>query len=227
MKENLGKILLTFVVLFIVACATGVFYVIFSSDTNVDMFVVWLIFAAEGLKTVLKSGWNTAFAFFGTVSLLIWAIYFLVRTFFLKFSFKENGDPKVLDKPEDGWEEKNEATFIKCGSLLARIGIVFWALSLSMDFMSVCIPTAKQAAVIYIVPKMVNNADLREIPPNLFKLVNEGLKEMIESVKGDTVDAVKDVAAATKDVATEVAKDVTKDAIESVAEKAKEKLKKE
>jgi|GEM_PF-5000108 len=232
MKEILGKILVAFVVVVIVACAAGVFYVIFSSDTNVDMFVVWLIFAAEGLKTVLKSGWNTAFAAFGTISLIIWFIYFIFRFFYTKFTFNAAGDIETLTKPEDGWEEQNEATFIKCGGLLARIGIVFWVLSLSMDFASVCIPTAKQAAVIYIVPKMVNNSDLREIPPNLAKLVNEGLKEMIESVKGGAVEAVKDTANVAKDAAKEtanaakeVAKGAAKEAIDSVAEKAKEKLK--
>ena len=215
MKENIGKILFAIVSLAVIVCIGTVFYTIFSHDTNIDMLIVWMIFVAEGIKNVLKSGWNSSFCFVGSVSLIIWAVYFIFRIATSKGEI-DIGDGDTIDS----WDQKKEAIFQRYGHVFWKVGLTFWAISLSMDFIAAGIPTAKQSAVIYIVPKMVNNVDMQEIPPNLAKLVNEGLKEMILSVKGDVGEAAKE---AVKDAAN-ATKEVAKDAVGAVAEKAKQKI---
>jgi hypothetical protein len=49
---------------------------------------------------------------------------------------------------------------------------------------TVCIPTQKEIAAIYLIPKIVNNEQSQELPDNFLKLLNSKLKEYItESVK--------------------------------------------
>ena len=211
MKENLGKILLTVVALVTIVCISVVLSAIAAQNTVTDMFIVWLIFTAEGLKNLLMSKWNSTFCFIGSIFLIVWTIYFIVRIFSTKGALDVDGDEVVST-----WSEKKEEIFQKYGHVFWKIGIACWMLSLAMDFMAVGIPTAKQSAVIYVVPKMINNVDMQEIPPNLAELVNEGLKEMIISVKGDVGDVAKE--------AMQVTKEVAKDTIQETAEKVKEKV---
>lgn len=219
LKENFGKILLSAVVCVIVVSFSIIFYTLFSLGENMDMFIVWLIFAAEGLKNVLSGGWNSSFAFIGTVMLIIWFIYTMIRVLSSKYNEIKFEDSTV----ELSWDEKKEQIFKQYNGLFWKIGLTFWVLSLMMDFVAVGIPTAKQAAVIYIVPKMINNVDMQEIPPNLLKLVNEGLKEMIVSVKGEVGKVAKGVA----NNATQAAKNTAKEVLGVVVEKDVEKDKEE
>lgn len=213
MKEHIGKILFAFIAIAIIVSIGIAFKAIFSNGIYMDSFFVWLIFTAENIKNVLKSGWNTAFCFFGTIMLLAWLIYTAVRLFSTK-------DVKLEELEVDlTWDQKKEQIFQKYGKYFWKIGLTLWALSLSMDFVAAAIPTAKQSAVIYIVPKIINNAEMREIPQNLATLVNEGLKEMIKDVKGETVEAVKDAAKEAVGAAKEKAKDVTAETAEKVKEK--------
>lgn len=211
MAKNLSIFMFFIVVLTIIITAGIVLNSIFSSDTNIDMFIVWLIFMSEGLKKLLTSGWNSGFALIGSLMLFIWFAYFAIRIFSSKIDIELDNTTKI------SWSDKKEQIFQKYGNVFWKVGLTFWALSLSMDFLAVGIPTAKQSAVIYVVPKMMNNVDMQEIPPNLAKLVNEGLKEMIESVKGEVADVAKDAGV--------VAKDVAKDAVQEASNKVKEKIK--
>lgn len=51
----------------------------------------------------------------------------------------------------------------------------------SVIFFGCLIPSSKQAACIYIIPKIVNNEKIQEIPNNVIDLFNEGISEYIES----------------------------------------------
>lgn len=212
MKEHIGKILVALVLIVFFTSFAVVFYAIFSRDTGIDMFVVWAIFVAEGLKNLLKGGWNSAFCFIGTISLFVWAIYFVIRI----FSSKEDLDIDLDGHGDISWDKEKEAIFQKYGHVFWKIGVTFWVLSLMMDFVAVSIPTAKQSAVIYIVPKIVNNADMREIPTNLAILANEGLKELIAVVKDSSKEIAEEAIGASKEKA--------KEAISEVVSKAKEEI---
>lgn len=47
---------------------------------------------------------------------------------------------------------------------------------------STLIPTTKEAAAIYLVPKIVNNEELQKIPDNFLKLINEKMESYFNDV---------------------------------------------
>ncbi len=51
-------------------------------------------------------------------------------------------------------------------------------------FLVVALPTTKQMAAIIVVPKIVNNEQIQEIPENLLELCNEWTKDKIKEIKG-------------------------------------------
>lgn len=57
-----------------------------------------------------------------------------------------------------------------CKRLLFIFGILL--------FLSICIPTTKQAAIIYCLPKIANNEQVQKIPDKILKLSNEWLDEL-------------------------------------------------
>ena len=66
-----------------------------------------------------------------------------------------------------------------------RIAIKPWMYLLSIvfsitTFLAIIVPTTKQAAVIYCLPKIVNNEQVQEIPDKLLELSNTWLDETIE-----------------------------------------------
>lgn len=68
----------------------------------------------------------------------------------------------------------------KCQNLLRKplpyvLGIVFLLLSMAT-------PTTKQAIVLWALPKIVANEDIKEIPANFAKLINDKVKEWLEEV---------------------------------------------
>ncbi|MCU0679602.1 MAG: hypothetical protein MUC28_04135 [Planctomycetes bacterium] len=178
MKENLGKVISGTVAICIIVMIGLVLNRIFSHGENIDMFIVWLIFAAEGIKNLFGGGWSIFIIVIGVISLIIWLVYFIVRAMCTE------------EVDNEDWDEKDEGKYKKWGKPCLKFGLAALVVAFFMQFIAAGIPNAKQAAVIYIVPKMINNVDMREIPPNLAKLVNEGLKEMIEYVKGDAKEAV-------------------------------------
>lgn len=214
MKQNTGKIVAGIVIIFIVLTVGWVLSSIFSKPSNIDMFIVWLIFAAEGMKNLFLGNWKNFFVTIGSIFLVIYCLYCLIRY----MAIEGKGFDKDFDiVSREEWDDKDENKFKRWGKPFLHLGILFMSVGFGMQFLAAGIPNAKQAAVIYIVPKIINNADMREIPPNLAKLMNEGLKEMIEGVNNDTQGAFNEVR--------EGVKDAVSDTIQEGAEKVKEKIK--
>jgi len=50
-------------------------------------------------------------------------------------------------------------------------------------FLSIIVPNTKQAAIIYCLPKIVNNEHVQSIPDKMLKLSDMSLNEKIEKIK--------------------------------------------
>jgi len=63
--------------------------------------------------------------------------------------------------------------------------IMKWGIIICLIFtpISVLIPTSKTMSMIYVLPKIANNEDVKKIPSNIAKLANEALEDMIKKVK--------------------------------------------
>jgi hypothetical protein len=133
-----------------------------------DTFLVYLIFVAEGVKNALLGGWRDFASFAGIILLIIGFVQTIV---------------KLVNESDNDWGEKDEKNYNRFCPKFKKLGFIFIALSFFMGLIASTIPTAKQSAVIYIVPKIINNQNMNQIPDNLAKLVNEGLKELTSMVK--------------------------------------------
>jgi hypothetical protein len=49
-------------------------------------------------------------------------------------------------------------------------------------FIAAILPSTREVAMIYVIPKVYNNEDMKEIPANVAKLANEGLEELIKRI---------------------------------------------
>jgi len=67
-----------------------------------------------------------------------------------------------------------DCTYSKMKKFHIIVFVVIWLL---FGFKSL-IPTTKQMAIIYVVPKVVNNENLKELPNNVLKFVNGYLLEL-------------------------------------------------
>lgn len=47
------------------------------------------------------------------------------------------------------------------------------------------VPTTKEAAVIYLLPKIINNEEVQKIPDNIFKLLNTKMEEWTNEQLGE------------------------------------------
>jgi hypothetical protein len=75
--------------------------------------------------------------------------------------------------------------------------ISFGIASIVVLLLTVMIPSTKQAAVIYCLPKIVNNEQVQKIPDNLLKLtnswINDQITETTETITETTEAVVKSV----------------------------------
>lgn len=109
---------------------------------------------------LLLDGFNTATSIVATAC-LIWAgiVYVITST--------ENCDTEV----------RNECIKELYADLSLKIGIISMLLA-------VFVPTTKQAALIYIAPKIVNNEVIENVP-EITKLGTEYLKELLKEKTND------------------------------------------
>jgi len=69
---------------------------------------------------------------------------------------------------EDTWHGRYKALWLK-----------FCVATIIIGFFGLFIPTTKQMAAIYIIPKIVNNQEIVKLPKNLVALTNEWIKDAI------------------------------------------------
>ena len=86
-------------------------------------------------------------------------------------------------------EETNSAKLIRNNARpwLKGLGIPF----VIAGFLTVMTPDTKQAAVIYCLPKIVNNEQVQKIPEKLLDLSNTWLDEKIEGATNPIIEAVE------------------------------------
>lgn len=56
-----------------------------------------------------------------------------------------------------------------------------------ISFISVLLPSTKEAIAIYMVPKIVNNEQIQKLPDNTLKLFNTKLEQWIKEIKGKEI----------------------------------------
>ena len=89
-----------------------------------------------------------------------------------------------------GCQEDNLKKFIDWLSRTKKISIsIFVVVWLIFGFKSL-MPTTRQMAIIYVVPKVANNKDVQKIPANILIFINKYLEESI----GDELNKIKDKA---------------------------------
>lgn len=59
-------------------------------------------------------------------------------------------------------------------------------------FINILMPTTKQMAVIYIVPKVINNENLQELPTNVLNVMNKYLSDLADERVQEIKDTIKD-----------------------------------
>ena len=74
-------------------------------------------------------------------------------------------------------QEKEEA--INVNKLLKKVSLVTFICAIIFSL----VPSKKELAMIYFVPKIMNNEHVQEFPENILELANTGLKELTEEIK--------------------------------------------
>ncbi len=121
-----------------------------------DMY--WLL-RLDGIRTVLEP-----FCVAGVVI----AIVLLIIYVFARVTYKMQQDEEAL----------------KCSKALRFPTICVNTVASLLVILYVALPTTKQMAAIIVVPKIVNNEQVQEIPENLIELCNEWTKDKIKEIKG-------------------------------------------
>jgi len=112
----------------------------------------------------------------GVVSLLCWAIYAdICSKRFYHCGCQEDNLKKFIDWLSN--KPKKISIFI-----FVSVWLIFGFKSL--------MPTTRQMAIIYVVPKVANNKDIQKVPANVLTFINKYLEESI----GDELDKIKDKA---------------------------------
>lgn len=70
-----------------------------------------------------------------------------------------------------------------------------WAISFSVVFvitllLTVMVPSTKQAAVVYCLPKIINNEQVQKVPDNLLRLANQWIDDQITETTETVVETV-------------------------------------
>jgi len=62
---------------------------------------------------------------------------------------------------------------------------ILWLLPwvLGVFLLAALLPSTEEVAMIYVIPKVARNEDMRKIPGNVAALANEGLEKLIEAVR--------------------------------------------
>lgn len=174
-----------------------------------DYFIMILLVMAENIKEFLN-GWCSDVPFaIAMISLVIITIWSFIRV--LNIGSTTSGKPD--------WHEKDESTYIAAIPILKKTMIVCFIISFVFSFLSAITPNMKQAALIYTVPKIINNKNIQELPNNVLILFNESIKELTAVVKGEVTTLAKDVSKEASDKAKEQIQEVSKVVKNEIKEK--------
>lgn len=129
---------------------------------------LWFLFSLDSIKSFLSSA--GFFTFFTCVSIIITAVLFVV-----KLISRGCDDDKTAEKVYETTSELFPK-FLKASIFLA-------AFTSFTSFVGFVLPTTKQMAAIIVIPKIVNNEKIQEIPPKLIQLGSTYLEDWINEMK--------------------------------------------
>lgn len=166
-----------------------------------DYFIMALLVMAENIKGFLNGICSTLPLFLGIIGLFVMVFWSFIR---------------VICNDND-WNEKDENIYKTSIPTLKKITIACFIISFVLSFLGAITPNMKQAAMIYTVPKIINNKHIQSLPDNVLILFNESIKELTAVVKGEATSIAKDI---TKQ-ATEEAKIQIKEVAKTITNKEK------
>ena len=144
------------------------------------------------LDTVIAMSWALLYPIAGVfyVSIALWLISWIAQSWVR--STDEYSEPNPKDIADtDAWAK----------SLRKRArGLFFWMLPfyLILSAARMLIPTTKEMAIIYVVPKILNNKAVTEMPGKLLNLSSEWVEELrpanVKKDAGAIVDKIKEPA---------------------------------
>ena len=119
-----------------------------------------------------------------------WQMYWLTRMDSLGFLF---GVPAIIGliagticiimmamiRGSNYRSEGDEKTAANC----QKIGFKVFSIAIPLFIISCFIPTTKEMAAILIVPRVLNNEKVQELPNNVLDLANEWMKELVKEKK--------------------------------------------
>lgn len=176
-----------------------------------NYWIMYMLVVAENTKEFFSGYWRGAFGLAGSVLICAVVLWHIIRA----ISHSEIRYRSEDGKQTQGWSANDEKAFADTAPKLRKMAIVFIVLSMGMSFLYSITPNMKQAAVIYIVPKVIENPNMRELPDNVLVLFNESIKELTHVVKGEATSIAKEVSEAAKEEAKRAiadAADMAKDA---------------
>ena len=125
-----------------------------------DWWFVYLFTRATTANTVLLLLTLVSFIIFA-VSLIMYAIYKI---------------GSVCGYESD--REKNGET----ANIVRKWAVVYTIQTLILSLLWVATPTTKEAAAIYLIPKIVNNEEVQKVPTNALKVLNSKFEEWLKDM---------------------------------------------
>ena len=121
----------------------------------------------------------------------MWFVYFLIKldslgnlftatTIFIGLVLFVSGIVWVWcsEQPTTAGEEKTRKFVEK--HIMKKFYAILFVFFLTLTTL---LPTTKQAIVIYALPKIANNEQVKELPSNAVKLINEKMKQWLEEME--------------------------------------------
>ena len=103
------------------------------------------------------------FGWFGGICLVVLTIFYMVLKTYV-----------IVDSNKDREDYEESITVMN----MVKPFLKLWYLCAFLIILSISVPTTKQMAAIIIVPKVVNNEQVQEIPNKILDLATEWLEEL-------------------------------------------------
>lgn len=127
-----------------------------------SMFLYWIIKLSS-----IKSLFSCLCGLFGTFSIIGFIVFIISKCYHGSYDIKTN---------ELYGKEAHNSKMIKDMFLLIfKVSSILWVVSLLINTF---LPSTEEMAVIYVIPKIVNNESIQQIPEKLLNLANSWLNEI-------------------------------------------------
>jgi hypothetical protein len=132
-------------------------------DKRMSMWLMYLILKLDDVATT-----------FGVIS-VVGLLFATIATIFLVIT--------TVFCICDGYTKEDCNFLTKAAPLVKKYLIRLWIVVVVCGVLSTFLPTTKQAAAIYFIPKVINNKQVRKMPNKLVVLANDWMDEQIKTIK--------------------------------------------